>query len=764
MLSSKANVALARLKEIEEKYLKRKEQKWEKDEDSSISSISIVSVDNSLRELKESPRKVMKPKLNIKMPDTRFEEHKEETRLSSKSEKSTLDKADASKSSADARADLEVVMSLDDKLLSSVEKQESLSSDIVTIQEHTLIESMQDDSVASSKSLSHSKTPRRNFSTARDRSSGHEKIRAATRFEEGRETDKSSEIARGKASFNNLSKRPRLSRKSNGKISRAHIDPKKHSGENKTIEKTSKEMDFKFRDVTDETESRDSVIEESIDTMEDGSEIISELSNADQNSMAKIDDFVLEGSPHLADENSSSSSRSLMENGYTNDTFENISSSTVRSQHEETVDRTGYNVKKINVAEHRSYQDSTEKHRLVNPTPKPRVTKVDQGSSNYVSDLESIVANSDKITVRSIKLPQFAGSTSENQRRRYQHREASFQDKNVSSVGSSSKNTSNSSESSTGIVTKTDEKKNSPRITTALQKSGRKERGEASSRARERAMIDVTGLPVTNDEDSIKSAKSNSLLEGSAKGREYVSGESLDQRVSQDVECVLKKSHEVATKKYANSTTVTKASKSFYDNKIVSEIQNAPKTRKITERERNENYLSSERNKMSNHNHECNMKKEKKKTRIMNSKTVGTRNSTGNCKEDKVLKLDKKQMRGLRKQIAELRLQQERKDLQKYLHELKDLRPESGSTQSYFKPLEFPNVAEFMQPDDLESKPDDQFRERVLAIRRWLKDQYVLYRDYCTMAQAINAHYVPTTLDDAKKPYNNKRTVHTNGE
>jgi len=57
----------------------------------------------------------------------------------------------------------------------------------------------------------------------------------------------------------------------------------------------------------------------------------------------------------------------------------------------------------------------------------------------------------------------------------------------------------------------------------------------------------------------------------------------------------------------------------------------------------------------------------------------------------------------------------------------------------------------FLDVNDLESKPDDRFRERVFAIKRWLKDQYVLYRDYCTMAQAINAHYVPTTLDDAKK-------------
>lgn len=55
-------------------------------------------------------------------------------------------------------------------------------------------------------------------------------------------------------------------------------------------------------------------------------------------------------------------------------------------------------------------------------------------------------------------------------------------------------------------------------------------------------------------------------------------------------------------------------------------------------------------------------------------------------------------MLGLEKQIVELRLQQERKDLQKYLQELKDSKLESGSTQSYFSPLEFPKIAEFTQP------------------------------------------------------------------
>lgn len=79
--------------------------------------------------------------------------------------------------------------------------------------------------------------------------------------------------------------------------------------------------------------------------------------------------------------------------------------------------------------------------------------------------------------------------------------------------------------------------------------------------------------------------------------------------------------------------------------------------------------------------------------------SVGARDSTESCKEDKAF--DGKQARRLRKQLVELRLRQEREDLQKYLHELKDLRLESGSTRSYFRPLEFPKIAEFMQPGNL---------------------------------------------------------------
>jgi len=59
----------------------------------------------------------------------------------------------------------------------------------------------------------------------------------------------------------------------------------------------------------------------------------------------------------------------------------------------------------------------------------------------------------------------------------------------------------------------------------------------------------------------------------------------------------------------------------------------------------------------------------------------------------------------------------------------------------------------FLDVRDSKSKLDDRvvLREKLSAIRQWLKDQYILYRDYCSMVQTINAHYVPTTLQDAKK-------------
>ncbi|XP_011061083.1 PREDICTED: uncharacterized protein LOC105150003 [Acromyrmex echinatior] len=774
MLSLKANAALARLKEIEEKYkMKSKEQKWKEDTDSSISSVSIP-LDSS----KESSKKITKLKLDIKMPDTRFEGHAEEAKLSSRNEISTPDKVSAKLPEEAAEIDLEDASSLDDKLSRSAGKQESLISDPMTIQESSSIESVLDDSVIPSKSLSHSKTSRRNSFSASGRSSGRlERTKITAKSEGGKEFSKSSEISRGKApSDNSISKRLRLSGKSN---ETSRIDQKKCFIDVKATE-TSKKVDSKrIQDNFKDSEflRDDSVVEESIGMMENGSEIISELSHVEESFVTKIEDIidVSDNSKHVTDKNASvtvsNSSKSLAENGYANDTFEDISSSSIRSQREEMINGKKEvqingvgSGKKMDIAEYRFYQDSTEEYSDGFDLMPKSATKIDPRPSDHVSDLESIIRNPDNMSVRSLKLPRSVNSRSKNQRS-YQCRKESFREENVSSgdnaIGltnlstvSSNKNSLDSSDSLTGDVTKTDEKKNSSRMT-VRQESNRKEREEAN-RARERAVIDVIGLPVANDDDWLESAKSNLSLEKNKERREDILEENLDQRIpkKQNAEYVLKKrSHKDASaKKHTNSKTATKASKSPFDKKSASQIQNILKTRKV--KEENENCHSSEKHKISNHNsHEHNFKRRKKGTRTTNSKSAVNRNSTGSHKEDKALRFDGKQMRGLRKRIVELRLQQEREDLQKYLHKLKNLRLELGSTGSYFKPLKFPKIAEFTQldVDDLESKPNDQFRERVFAIRYWLKDQYILYRDYCTMAQAINAHYVPTTLDDTKK-------------
>lgn len=309
------------------------------------------------------------------MPDTRVEGHAEETKLLSRNEISMLDKASALRPSEDAEIGLDVAMPLNDKSPHSAGKHESLTSDIMTIQENSLLESVLDDAVTPSKSLSRSKTSRRNSFTTGDRSSGREeRMRTVTRSEGGRESGKSFEISRGKAPSENSSIAKRLKfGKSNEKISRVRLDLKKRMVEDKAIVGTPRAMNSKVRDDTSEsgTMRDDSCIEESIGTMENGSEIISELSRAEESSVAKIEDPVL-SSKHLTYENTSSNnSKGLMaENGYANDTFEDISSSTIHSQREEmingrkeVVDEAGSSAKQIDIAEYKSYRNSTEKYR-----------------------------------------------------------------------------------------------------------------------------------------------------------------------------------------------------------------------------------------------------------------------------------------------------------------------------------------------------------------------------------------------------------------
>ncbi|XP_017793975.1 PREDICTED: uncharacterized protein LOC108575645 [Habropoda laboriosa] len=164
---------------------------------------------------------------------------------------------------------------------------------------------------------------------------------------------------------------------------------------------------------------------------------------------------------------------------------------------------------------------------------------------------------------------------------------------------------------------------------------------------------------------------------------------------------------------------------------------------------------------------DCNQDQRKKEKRTKSkkiSKSSKNRKTLNYGKvEGKQSRFDCRQAQRLRKNAAFLRLQQEREDIRNYLLELEHTRLEFGpgeqvasSQLSAIRPLEFPKIAAFMKPDleDAMSKGKDGVagvQERILMIRQWLKDQYVLYRDYSSLAQTVNSKYIPASLEDAKR-------------
>ncbi|XP_015430411.1 PREDICTED: uncharacterized protein LOC107186953 [Dufourea novaeangliae] len=146
------------------------------------------------------------------------------------------------------------------------------------------------------------------------------------------------------------------------------------------------------------------------------------------------------------------------------------------------------------------------------------------------------------------------------------------------------------------------------------------------------------------------------------------------------------------------------------------------------------------------------------------SKSSKARKSSNRSKiEEKQSRFDCRQAHRIRKQAAALRLQQEREDIRNYLLEMEHTRLEYGigdlatnSKLAPFKPLEFPKIAAFVKLDstNVNLKPNDEvatIQERIVSIRQWLKDQYVLYRDYSSLAQTMNVKYIPASLEDAKR-------------
>lgn len=293
-----------------------------------------------------------------------FEGRAEETKLSSESKKSTPDEMSSEPlEDVDDKANLDVTMPSKDKSPRSTGKEESLISNVTSIQENSSIESVLDDSMISSKSLSRSKTSRGNSSTASNKSSRREeRTKAIAKYEKGKESDKSSEISRGKASSGNssITKQSRLLEKSNEKNFKVRSNPRsrERSIEEKVIIKIPKAATDRNLDRSRSSRD-DSVIEESIGTVDDDSEIISELSRAKTSITAGTDDSI-KSSKYLAAENASVTvaSQLAIESGYANDTFEDVSSSTMQSQSQrekiidekKKIDSAGSSTKKIDTA------------------------------------------------------------------------------------------------------------------------------------------------------------------------------------------------------------------------------------------------------------------------------------------------------------------------------------------------------------------------------------------------------------------------------
>lgn len=390
------------------------------------------------------------------MPDMRFEGHDESTKLPLQDKQSNrMDQA------AD-EADLDVTMPSEDKSSSrSAGKQESFASDIMTIQENSSIESVRDDSVISSKSLSRSKTSQRLPSAANEQFSRHEGRAKAGPKKKRNQSDKLSEISRDKSSSikSSIVKRSNVPGKSNVKISelRSNLESTGHSIEKQTVAKTLKRANSS-RSSTNSNRSwsshGNSVIDESIDTLEDGSEIVSELSRTGKNITEKDVDGSVNVSSNsgfsLAEDASADVSSKLKQpaggNGYANDTFEDISSSTVRSKSRSQSERTIDGKKNtLSLTDNRNTGDVE--------------VNLDKEPLYYNRNIENIDAKTDK--------------------------RASW-------------------------------RKNSLEMTSASrQESGQEEREKVSDETREHLMTDVIRSPVAGDEEGTERTESSSSRETS---------------------------------------------------------------------------------------------------------------------------------------------------------------------------------------------------------------------------------------------------------
>lgn len=237
------------------------------------------------------------------------------------------------------KSKLDAAISSKNKSSPFIDKQESSNSTVTTIQENSSI--IKDDN--SSKSFSRSKTSQRTLSKL----SQYEE-NSTGKYGNSKKSDKlfkSTKEARSSDNSSNL-ERSRESEKSKKQESKIYFDSQ---SEKRWIEQ---KMFVKLPEMTDSDSKRshrsefsrdNSIIEESIiGTIENVSEVKSEMSPVDETIANKIEKNSINVSKYFehtvatqnASTSDSSSSKLLIDSQYANDTFENISSSPMRSNSE----------------------------------------------------------------------------------------------------------------------------------------------------------------------------------------------------------------------------------------------------------------------------------------------------------------------------------------------------------------------------------------------------------------------------------------------
>ncbi|XP_047359693.1 myosin-2 heavy chain-like isoform X2 [Vespa velutina] len=168
------------------------------------------------------------------------------------------------------------------------------------------------------------------------------------------------------------------------------------------------------------------------------------------------------------------------------------------------------------------------------------------------------------------------------------------------------------------------------------------------------------------------------------------------------------------------------------------------KGKKLSDKDKDSNIIISSNNDRfhrTNNNLRFATKRKKKRTKSHRSSRI---DKTTDFNEKKFSRFDIKQMYRLQKQISKL---------------VGELRLYDNSSSKkldpvLFKPLDFPNIINYIRPDrNFELTKEDPyigFDEKLATIRQWLKDQYIFYQVRSNLVQIINEKYVPMSLEDAK--------------